>query len=60
MEGSLRGLPGPEAGGRFVVSDIVASGEIPEETRRSMKIWVGCVAGALEEEEFECRLLEVV
>ena len=46
-------------GGRFAISDVVVRGEIPEEARRSMELWVGCVAGALEEEEFERLLLEV-
>jgi len=39
-------------GGRFAVSDVVVRGEIPAEVRRSMELWVGCVAGALEEREF--------
>jgi arsenite methyltransferase len=40
-------------GGRFAVSDIVVRGELPEEIRRSMELWVGCVAGALEEQEYQ-------
>ncbi len=44
-------------GGRFAVSDVVVRGEVPPEVRRSMELWVGCVAGALEEGEFR-RLLE--
>jgi SAM-dependent methyltransferase len=44
-------------GGRFAVSDVVVRGEVPAEMRRSMELWVGCVAGALEEGEFR-RLLE--
>jgi len=40
-------------GGRFAVSDIVVRGEVPDEIRRSLELWVGCVAGALEEREFE-------
>ena len=36
-------------GGRFAVSDVVVRGEIPAEVRRSMELWVGCVAGALTE-----------
>src|SRR5712692_10577517 len=40
-------------GGRFAVSDVVVRGEIPAAVRRSMELWVGCVAGALEEKEFE-------
>ncbi len=39
-------------GGRFAVSDVVVRGEIPPAVRRSMELWVGCVAGALEEREF--------
>lgn len=44
-------------GGRFAVSDVVVRGPVPGELRRSMELWVGCVAGALEEGEFR-RLLE--
>src|SRR5438128_8237841 len=43
-------------GGRFAVSDVVVRGEIPDAVRRSMELWVGCVAGALEEQEYR-RLL---
>jgi arsenite methyltransferase len=39
-------------GGRFAVSDVVVRGEIPSAARKSMELWVGCVAGALEEREF--------
>jgi SAM-dependent methyltransferase len=46
-------------GGRFAVSDVVVRGEIPADVRRSMELWVGCVAGALEEREFESLLREV-
>jgi len=46
-------------GGRFAVSDVVVRGEVPAEVRRSMELWVGCVAGALEEREFESLLREV-
>jgi arsenite methyltransferase len=44
-------------GGRFAVSDVVVRGEVPAEVRRSIELWVGCVAGALEEQEFR-QLLE--
>src|SRR6184192_1889971 len=40
-------------GGRFAVSDVVVRGGIPDALRRSMELWVGCVAGALEEEEYK-------
>src|SRR5437667_2612942 len=43
-------------GGRFAVSDVVYRGEVPDAVRRSMELWVGCIAGALEEKEYE-RLL---
>jgi arsenite methyltransferase len=46
-------------GGRFAVSDVVIRGEVPPELRRSMELWVGCVAGALEEREFAALLREV-
>ncbi|HET8999981.1 MAG TPA: arsenite methyltransferase [bacterium] len=43
-------------GGRFAVSDVVVRGEVPSEIRRSMELWVGCVAGALEEREYVSKL----
>jgi arsenite methyltransferase len=43
-------------GGRFAVSDVVTRGEIPEEIRRSGLLWVGCVAGALEENDYRGKL----
>ena len=46
-------------GGRFAVSDVVVRGELPPEVRRNAELWVGCVAGALEEGEFLSLLLEV-
>jgi len=45
-------------GGRFAVSDVVVRGEIPDAVRRSMELWVGCVAGALEEGEYRRLLAE--
>jgi ubiquinone/menaquinone biosynthesis C-methylase UbiE len=45
-------------GGRFAVSDVVVRGEVPVAIRRSMELWVGCVAGALEEKQFEAWLRE--
>ena len=39
-------------GGRFAVSDIVVRGDMPEGVRQSMQAWAGCLAGALEEQEF--------
>jgi len=46
-------------GGRFAVSDVVVRGEVPTAVRRSMELWIGCVAGALEESEFHRLLSEV-
>ncbi|MDQ6612435.1 MAG: arsenite methyltransferase [Gemmatimonadota bacterium] len=46
-------------GGRFAVSDVVVRGHVPTAVRRSMELWVGCVAGALEENEFTGLLTEV-
>jgi len=39
-------------GGRFAVSDVVVRGPVPAEVKRSMELWIGCVAGALEESEY--------
>ncbi|HEX9162906.1 MAG TPA: arsenite methyltransferase [Thermoanaerobaculia bacterium] len=39
-------------GGRFAVSDIVSRGEIPADVRKDMELWAGCIAGALEENEY--------
>ena len=43
-------------GGRFAVSDVVTRGEMPPEIRKSMLLWVGCIAGALEENEYRAKL----
>jgi len=43
-------------GGRFAVSDVIVRGEVPADIRRSMELWVGCIAGALEEKEFAAKL----
>jgi ubiquinone/menaquinone biosynthesis C-methylase UbiE len=45
-------------GGRFAVSDVVVRGDVPPEVRASMELWVGCVAGALEEQQFKSMLRE--
>jgi arsenite methyltransferase len=39
-------------GGRFAVSDVVVRGEVPPDIRRSVELWVGCVAGALQDSEY--------
>jgi SAM-dependent methyltransferase len=43
-------------GGRFAVSDVVTRGEIPAELRRDVLLWVGCIAGALEDDEYRAKL----
>jgi SAM-dependent methyltransferase len=43
-------------GGRLAVSDVVTRGEIPPEIRKNVLLWVGCVAGALEEHEYKTKL----
>src|SRR5207302_7153715 len=43
-------------GGRFAVSDVVVRGEVPAELRKSIELWIGCVAGALEEREYRDKL----
>ena len=43
-------------GGRFAVSDIVVRGDVPADLRRNIELWVGCVAGALEESEYRQKL----
>jgi arsenite methyltransferase len=43
-------------GGRFAISDVVVRGEVPREIRKSMELWVGCVAGALSETEYREKL----
>jgi len=44
-------------GGRFAVSDVVTRGEVPESVRQSMLLWVGCIAGALEESDYRAKLI---
>ena len=42
--------------GRFAVSDVVVLGEVPDEVRKSMLLWVGCIAGALEKSDYQRKL----
>jgi ubiquinone/menaquinone biosynthesis C-methylase UbiE len=46
-------------GGRFAVSDVIVRGETPAEVRENMELWIGCLAGALEEREFLLLLRDV-
>jgi arsenite methyltransferase len=43
-------------GGRFAVSDVVVRGQVPEEVRQNMLLWVGCIAGALQDYEYVAKL----
>ena len=43
-------------GGRFAVSDVVVRGEVPAAIRRNVELWIGCVAGALDESDYRARL----
>jgi arsenite methyltransferase len=43
-------------GGRFAVSDVVTRGTVPEQLRRHVLLWVGCIAGALEENDYRAKL----
>jgi SAM-dependent methyltransferase len=43
-------------GGRFAVSDVIVRGDVPEDVRRSVELWVGCIAGALEERSYVSKL----
>jgi len=45
-------------GGRLAISDVVVRGQVPDEVRRSLELWVGCVAGALSEQEYHQLLWE--
>jgi arsenite methyltransferase len=43
-------------GGRFAVSDVVTRGPVPEDVRKNMLLWVGCIAGALEDYQYVAKL----
>src|SRR5579871_3078767 len=43
-------------GGRFAVSDVVVRGKVPEDIRKNMLLWVGCIAGALEDDQYAAKL----
>jgi SAM-dependent methyltransferase len=43
-------------GGRFAVSDVVVRGDVPPEVRRSMELWVGCIAGAMRDYDYVTKL----
>lgn len=43
-------------GGRFAVSDVVTRGAVPEDVRKNMMLWVGCIAGALDDYQYIAKL----
>ena len=43
-------------GGRFAVSDVVTRGNVPDEVRKNMLLWVGCIAGALDDQQYVVKL----
>jgi ubiquinone/menaquinone biosynthesis C-methylase UbiE len=45
-------------GGRFAVSDVVVHGQVPAAIRKSMELWIGCVAGALADDEYATKLAD--
>ncbi len=44
-------------GGHFAVSDVVVRGQVPDAIRNSMMLWVGCIAGALDEQDYKSKLI---
>jgi len=46
-------------GGRLAISDVVVRGDVPADIRKSMELWVGCIAGALQENEYRQKLAKV-
>jgi arsenite methyltransferase len=49
-------VPRGKPGGRFAVSDVVVRGEVPDEVRKHMLLWVGCIAGALKDSDYFAKL----
>ena len=43
-------------GGRFAVSDVIVRGEVPASIRKNVELWIGCIAGAMEESEYRAKL----
>src|SRR5690348_15002286 len=46
-------------GGRFAVSDVVVRGDVPNDIRKSMLLWVGCIAGALKDDDYIAKLAKI-
>ena len=45
-------------GGRFAVSDVVVTGDVPSEIRKSVELWIGCIAGALSDSDYRSKLAD--
>lgn len=45
-------------GGRFAVSDVIVRGDVPQQVRRHMLLWVGCIAGALQDSDYAAKLAD--
>ena len=45
-------------GGRFAVSDVIVRGPVPADLRRGVELWIGCVAGALDESDYRAKLVD--
>jgi SAM-dependent methyltransferase len=45
-----------KAGGRFAVSDVVVTGEVPAAIRKNVELWIGCIAGALRDSDYHEKL----
>src|SRR3990172_5453460 len=43
-------------GGRFAVSDVVVTGDVPAEVRKNVELWIGCIAGALRDSDYGAKL----
>ena len=46
-------------GGRFAVADVVVRGDVPAEIKKSLELWVGCIAGALTDYDYVAKLAKV-
>jgi arsenite methyltransferase len=45
-------------GGRLAISDVVVSGDVPDEIRKSVELWIGCIAGALRDREYTAKIAQ--
>jgi arsenite methyltransferase len=45
-------------GGRLAISDVVVTGDVPDEIRKSVELWIGCIAGALHDHEYTAKLVQ--